>query len=61
MTDILHIEDAIRERQLESLMQQIKETQDREARLVLWGEYKSLHAARSRQVVNRMEERAGLR
>lgn len=61
MTTVLSIEDAIRERELSRLMQRITEAQDRETRQVLWGEFKRLHAARSQQVVDRMEERAGLR
>lgn len=60
MTAVVHIDDVIRERELSRLMQRITEAQDRETRQVLWGEYKRLHAARSRQVVDRMEERAGL-
>lgn len=61
MTAVLHIEDAIRERELSRLMQRIQEAQDRETKRVLWGEFKRLHAERSAGQVQRLEERAGLR
>jgi len=55
MTAVVHIDDAIRERELSRLMQRITEAQDRETRQVLWGEFKRLHAERSAGQVQAME------
>lgn len=61
MTAVVHIDDAIRERELSRLMQRITEAQDRETRQVLWGEFKRLHAMRSAEQVAQMERVRGLK
>lgn len=43
-SSIVDIRDAALERQLERVMERIKEAQDAETRRVLWGEFKGLHA-----------------
>ena len=57
---VVNLQDAALERQLERVMERIKEAQDAETRRVLWGEFKSLHAQRSEPRVRAMEEARGL-
>ena len=57
---VVNLQDAALERQLERVMERIKEAQDADTRRLLWEKFVTLHGQRTPERVQTMEERSGL-